>query len=202
MPFSPQDWLTAAEIEQRELVFRLHTVQTGTSAFGKANWLLTIIVPHPLFGSVVYGVPFPLEALAHARAVAWEQWYRLRILPLPEQGLQMPQLVPLAQEEADQAQQRLDAVPSASHLYPTRHYIVGQTTDVGLPALLQVQQGSEPWQHVVSVNGIAVEDVTEPEARATIGTPCCYQFKVRDENPECAEVVVQGLVSMAQNWPH
>jgi hypothetical protein len=200
MPFSPQDWLRANEVIERDLVFQLQTVEAGTSVFGRQNWQLTILVPHPLFGSVVYGLSLPLEALAHAHAAAWGHWYRLQILPLTGQAVQVAQLISVSPAEAEEAQRRLEAIPPSPHLYSARHFVVTLSTTVGLPALLQAQRGQEAWQHVLAVNRIAVEDVTEPEARATIGTLCQYQFKICDSSPELAETVARSLISLAENW--
>lgn len=200
MPFSPQDWLGADEVEARELVFQLQTVEAGTSVLGRQNWRITIVVPHPLFGSIVYGMSLPLESLAHAHAAPWEHWYRLRVLSLAEQDAQVAQLVSVTPTEAEEARQRLKAVPSSPHVYPTRHFVISLSTTVGLPAFLWAQRGYESWQHVIAVNGIAVEDIMKPETRSTIGTLCQYQFKIRDGGLELAETVARGIVSMAEGW--
>lgn len=195
---SPQDWLSAAEAEQRQLAFRLITVKAGPSVFGHMIWQLTLVVPHAMFGFIVYGVSLPRAALDHEHAFPWERWYRLRTLPDQDQGMQMAQLVPLSPMEAQQEQTRLASVPPAPHLYPNRHYLVTLTSDVGVANIVRAQRGTECWQHLVAVNGVAIEDLTQPEAAATENTATLYLFKVSDCGPEFAQTSARGLLQLAE----
>lgn len=194
---SPHDWLSAAEIEQRQFAFRLIAVKAALSAFGQQIWHLTLVVPHPLFGFISYGVSLPRASLEHEQSYPWEHWYRLRTLPTLDQGMQMAQLVPLSPEEEQQEQTRLQSVPAAPHLYPNRHYLVTLDSDIGVASILRVQRGNEAWQHLVAVNGIAIEDLTQPEATATVGTTTRYLFKVYDCGTGFAQTSARGLLQLA-----